>query len=177
MCTLSNGVGVVLANGEKLIVVNNMLIGNDLCIDVICYEGNVNSLNSNLNIHKIYKHLSDKWNQVKHNYIYGLLKNMEESELLFESDKYEIVVVDKSMVFRIGDKTIKCDNRTDAILEYARQVSIVTKELESRNITYQIVETDEVNFKASLFHLGDIEELVDYDPVMFNITVVMKNKI
>ena len=47
----------------------------------------------------------------------------------------------------------------------------------SLNIKYQIAETDEVNFKASLFHLGDIEELVDYDPVMFNITVVMKNKI
>lgn len=55
MCTLSNGVGVVLANGEKLIVVNNMLIGNDLCIDVSCYEGNVNSLNSNLTIWEILK--------------------------------------------------------------------------------------------------------------------------
>ena len=80
MCTLSNGVGVVLANGEKLIAINNMLIGNNLCIDAKCYDGNVNSLNKNLNIHKIYKHLSDKWNQVGHNYIYGLLENIEESE-------------------------------------------------------------------------------------------------
>lgn len=31
------------------------------------------------------------------------------------------------MVFPIDDKTIKCDNRTDAILEYTRQVSMVSK--------------------------------------------------
>ena len=65
MCKLSNGVGVVLANGEKLSVVNNQLIGNDLCIDLNCYDGNVNTHNNNLNIHKIYKHLSDKWNQIR----------------------------------------------------------------------------------------------------------------
>ena len=41
---------------------------------------------------------------------------MEESELLFETDKYEIVVIDKARVFPVGDKTIKCVNRTDAIL-------------------------------------------------------------
>ena len=175
MCKLSNGVGVVLANGEKLIVVNNLLIGNDLCIDLNCYDGNVNIHNNNLNIHKIYKHLSDKWNQVRHNYIYCLLKNMEESELLFETVKYAIVVIDKSMIFPVGDKTIKCVNRTDAILEYERQVNIVSKELESRNITYQIAEIDEANFKASLFHLGDKEELVEEESVMFSITVAMKN--
>ena len=99
---------------------------------------------------------------------------MEESELLFETDKYEIVVIDKARVFPVGDKTIKCVNRTDAILEYAMQVNIVSKELESRKITYQIAEIEEENFKASLFHLGNKKELVEEESVMFSITVAMK---
>ena len=176
MCTLSNGVGVVLANGEKLIAINNMLIGNNLCIDAKCYDGNVNSLNKNLNIHKIYKHLSDKWNQVGHNYIYGMLENIEESELLFESDRYEIAVTDRSMVYRIGDKTIKCKTSIEALEEYKKQTDMVINELESRNITFQIAQIDELNFKASLFHLGNKEGLIE-DSVVFDIKVVMKNKI
>lgn len=177
MCMLSNGVGVVLANGEKLIAINNMLIGNNLCIDAKCYDGNVNSLNNNLNIHKIYKHLSDKWNQVSHNYIYGLLENIEESELLFESDKYEIEVIDRSMVYSIGTKTIKFQTRMEALEEYKKQTDMVINELESRNITFQVAQINEVSFRANLFHFSNKEELVEREPAMFDITIAMKNKI
>ena len=54
------------------------------------------------------------------------------------------------------------------------QVNIVSKELESRKITYQIAEIEEENFKASLFHLGNKKELVEEESVMFSITVAMK---
>ena len=56
------------------------------------------------------------------------------------------------------------------------KVYMVINELESRNITFQIAQIDELNFKASLFHLGNKEGLIE-DSVVFDIKVVMKNKI
>ena len=80
------------------------------------------------------------------------------------------------MVYRIGDKTIKCKTRIEALEEYKKQTDMVINELESRNITFQIAQIDELNFKASLFHLGNKEGLIE-DSVVFDIKVVMKNKI
>ena len=113
MCLFKNGVGVIFSNGDRAIVINNMLIGTDVCIDIESYNGDYsNNINSNLNIVKIYSHLSDKWNQVKGNYIYGLLKNIEDSELLFDYERYKITIRDITSLYCVGDADYKYPSNT-----------------------------------------------------------------
>lgn len=176
MCLFKNGVGVIFSNGDRAIVINNMLIGTDVCIDIESYNGDYsNNINSNLNIVKIYSHLSDKWNQVKGNYIYGLLKNIEDSELLFDYERYKITIRDITSLYCVGDADYKYPSLKEAEKEYANYVRRVTNTLTNKGLITTnsvIFKTNEPNYKATIFCFD--KNNVENEDAIFPVKIIME---
>lgn len=172
MCNLKNGVGVVLANGEKLVVVNGMLVNKDTCININLYNDYHNKINHNLNIVKIYKHLSDRWSD---GYLFGLLDGIENSELLFDYSRYKIKIIDNSSIYAIRDNEFVYDSLEEAEKEYykivERAIDTLTKERWIDNKT-PIFKSEQFGFKATMF--GTNEKDIERDDVIFPIKIIMK---
>lgn len=172
MCVLKNGIGVVLANGEKLVVANGMLVNGNLFINLNLYEGYVNKINHNLNIVKAYRHISNRWSD---GYVYGLLDGIETTELLFDYEKYKIKITDCSSCYYIGDNEIVCSSLKEAEKEYEKIVKRTIETLTEKkwlNENTPIFKSDQLNFKATMF--GDTETDVEREDAIFPIKIIMK---
>ena len=172
MCILKNGVGVILANGEKLVVVNGMLTNQNICINANLYDGHKNKVNHYLNIVKVYRHLSDKWNDGCN---YGIMEDIESSELLFDYDKYVIKLIDCSSSYYIGDNEIVYSTLEEAEKEYEKIVERTTNILLDKrwlNVKTPIFKCEQLNFKATMF--GDSEASIEKEDVIFPIKIIMK---
>lgn len=171
MCILKSGMGVILSNGEKLIVVNDMLINENVCINLNSYKNYNNTYNSHLNIEKVYKHVSDKFNVINYGYMYGILKDIEKSELLFNYDKYIIKLLDYS--YEIGEKEYVCTSLNEAIETYNNIVKEVLKYKDKFPLNSCILVSDDIGYKATIV-TSDSKHLEYSGRVDTYISVIMK---
>lgn len=176
MCVLKNGMGVILSNGEKLIVLNNMLINQNVCINLIHYNQHKNTINPNLNIEKVYRHISDKFNVINYEYTYNILKGIEDSELLFSYEKYIVRVIDTSPTYKFGDQDIFCTSLDSAIETYNKVVQEVLSKKDFFPSKSCVLSSDDIGYKATIV-LSNLEQLENNKPIEIYIKVIMKQTV
>lgn len=179
MSLLQNGVGVILRNKEKAIVIDNMIIGKNICINIEGYNENYEYENqSDLNIVRIYKHLSEQWDNVNKGYIYGFLTNIEDSKLLYNRESYRLIIRDSTPTYRVGDADYTYSSLEEATNDYYHHQRRISNLFSKRVILKDdvvIMTTDTLTYKATLFCI-ERNNLIKED-VIFPIKIIMEQNV
>lgn len=179
MSLLQNGVGVILRNKEKAIVINNMIIGKNVCINIEGYNENYEYENqSDLNIVRIYKHLSEQWGNVNIGYIYGFLTNIEDSKLLYNRESYRLIIRDSTCSYCVGDADYTYSSLEEATNDYykyqKRIINILSEKYNLKDNTV-FMTTDTLTYKASLFCF-ERDKLIK-ENVIFPVKIIMEQNV